>query len=1205
MGPVVLEKSPSIKHKTIQEKPETEDIKDPLFFNYETALNLSKKYFNDDELAAKVFLDKYALRDKEGNILEPTPVEMFNRITSELARIEAKKFKTPLTYDKIYNYLDGFKKIIPQGSPLYGIGNPYQFITLSNCYVTECPMDSYASICRTDEQMAQISKRRGGVGTDLSALRPSGTSTSNAARTSTGILSFMERYSNTIREVGQSGRRGALMLSVSVHHPQVVDFATVKRDRQKVTGANISVKLTDEFLTAVKENKEYEQRWPVDSKKPEISKMVNAREVWHTIIENAHYMAEPGLLFWDNIIRESPADCYGEFGYKTESTNPCITKDTWILTKDGNRQVEDMIGTQFEAIVDGFSYSSDKRGFYYTGYKEVYEISTDRGNSIKCTSNHPMKVSVRDGRERYNLWVETKDLKVGDEIVLSNNKNFTWEGEGSFEEGWLVGSLLGDGVFSENTAKLSYWGKNKEEMKQIAVDRVVSAGLSHRSDLGSQKAEDRYSERRHDRVDFKSTAIAELANRHGVSSTKDVDINMLKHISSDYCIGFIQGWMDADGTVIKEDGKQSFAVRLSNTNLENLKIAQLILLSLGISSTLYPYRKEEGYRTLPDGKGGYKEYSCKANHEIHISKDNLIRYAELIGFSEEPKREKLNSIISNYKRGPYKDRFTTKVVDVKSVGKEDVYDCTIPEISQFSANGMLVHNCSELPLSILDSCRLLLLNLFTYVREPYTRKAYFDYEAFNKDTVIAQRLMDDIVDLELECIDKIIDKVDSDPEPDYIKRTEKETWVKIREACVNGRRTGTGITALGDTLAALGIKYGSEKSIEITGEIYKSLKLACYRSSVEMAKELGPFPCWDHDLEKKNPFLLRIKEEDRELWDDMKKFGRRNMALLTTAPAGTVSIEAQTTSGIEPAIFVSGKRRKKINPNDENARTDFIDQSGDHWQEFTIYHHKVKDWMEITGHDDVEKSPWWGACAEDINWRNRVKLQAAAQKHVDHSISSTVNLPEDVSVEEVAKIYETAWEQGLKGITVYRKGCRTGVLVDDENKITYSDAPKRPKTLTCEIHHTSVKGEEYFVIVGLLNGKQPYEIFAGKNGHILKRGYVDGYVTKIKRGKYQVQLKNGTVFDDINEYINEDQEALTRTWSMSMRHGIPPQFIVHQLEKTKGPMTSFCKAVGRILKKYIEEGTKIHGEDCLECGANLIRSEGCAKCVSCGWSKCA
>jgi ribonucleoside-diphosphate reductase alpha chain len=616
-------------------------------YSYEEALKTSMEYFQGSELSAKVFVDKYALRDKENNLLESNPDQMHRRLAKEFARIEATKFKNPYTEDFIYNLFKNYSVIIPQGSPIMGIGNPYSYVTLSNCYVLTTPEDSYNSILMTDRELVNISKRRGGVGINLSKLRPAGSSTNNAARTSTGIESWMERYSNSIREVAQNGRRGALMLTLSVHHPDIETFITIKNDKTKVTGANISVMLTDEFLNAVKKNEEFELRFPVDSSTPTVSKKVNAKKIWDLIIKNAHAMAEPGLLFWDNIIKESPADCYKEQGFETKATNPC----------------------------------------------------------------------------------------------------------------------------------------------------------------------------------------------------------------------------------------------------------------------------------------------------------------------------------------------------------------------------------SEIPLSELDSCRLMAINLFSCVINPFEKDAKYDYKLLYLYSQIAQRLMDDLIDLELECIDKILKKIKNDPESETIKREEYDLWYNIRQNCVIGRRTGLGPTVLGDTLAALGIKYGSNESIGIVEEIYKTLKFGAYQSSVDIAKELGPFICWDKDLEKDNLFLNRFKEETKllteqkssrdyidalnghEIWSDMRKYGRRNIALLTTAPTGTISTQASikvgdklyfnTTAGIEPLFKTHYTRRKKGNPGDKNFKSDFVDQKGDHWQEFEVYHSGVQAWMDITGKDKIDKTcPYFNCTAEEINWVQRVKLQAAAQKHIDHAISS-------------------------------------------------------------------------------------------------------------------------------------------------------------------------------------------------------------------------
>lgn len=881
------------------------------------------EYFEGNTLAADAFVNKYALRDGDGNYLEKTPDDMHWRMANEFARIEKDKFKTPLTAAQIYEYFKDFKRIIPQGSPMYGIGNPYQYISVANCFVVPPPFDSYAGICQTDQQIVQICKRRGGVGWDLSNLRPSNSPVQNAARTSTGMLTFAERFSNSIREVAQNGRRGASMQSLSVHHPEILGFAKIKRDKKLVTGSNISIRLSDEFLKAVEDNAEYQLRWPVDSKKPTISSMISARKVWSEITSNAHFMGEPGLLFWDTIIRESVADCYAKFGFGSTSTNPCS------------------------------------------------------------------------------------------EIILAN----------------------------------------------------------------------------------------------------------------------------------------------------------------------------------------------------------------------------------------------------------------------------------------YDSCRLLLLNLWTYVNDPFTANAKFDHVRFHADAVIAQRLMDDLVDIEAECIRRIIGKINADPEPTDVKRIELELWQSVLQVCLDGRRTGTGVTALGDTLAALNLKYDSDESIKVTAETYKTLKLASYRSSVDMAKEIGAFKVWDHNLEKDNPFLLRLKAEAPDIWEDMKKYGRRNIALLTTAPAGSVSILAQTTSGIEPEFKLSYTRRRKVSvdldpydfPSDnpivnpqtveevakafvalgasiserpkydfdfvafraaakeKGVQIDFVDPKGDFWQEYLVEADRppIRLWKKVTGKTNLAESPWFGACANDLDWKQRVKLQAAAQQHVCHAISSTLNLPADVAVEKVAEIYETAWKMGVKGVTVYRDGCRTGVMLDkpeegcldcDEaskdlvtslgsgadriKEIVHTTAPRRPKHLPCDIHRSRVEGKDWLFLVGLLNG-MPYEVWGGhsKNFEIPKK-YKTGWITKDgveeKRTMYDLCIGSiddedeRIVFRNIGKLLDKyDKGPFTRVISWGLRHGAPIRFLCETVVKDdESDLHSFSRVLARIMKKYIADGEKAGGA-CPSCsGTDIVYRNGCPACMTCQWTTC-
>lgn len=823
--------------------------------DYKEALLRSTEYFSGQELPAKVFVDKYALRDNEGSILEATPDDTHRRLAKEFARIEKSKFADPMSEEEIFQLFYKFKTLIPQGSPISAIGNNYQFLSTSNCFVIDSPKDSYGGICHTDQELVQLSKRRGGIGIDLSNLRPTGSPTLNSSRTSTGVKSWMERYSNSIREVGQGGRRGALMLTLSIHHPDILTFITAKDNDKDVTGANISVRVTDEFLKAVENDEEYELRFPIDDPNTTFKIKKSAKAVWEQIMSSAWARAEPGVLFWDNITSESPADCYPHF--KTISTNPC------------------------------------------------------------------------------------------GEITLSAN----------------------------------------------------------------------------------------------------------------------------------------------------------------------------------------------------------------------------------------------------------------------------------------DSCRLLAINVFSCVVNPYEENSEFDFAKLYELSQTAQRLLDDLIDLELEKIDEILNKISLDPEEDFIKELEINLWKKVRESCFRGRRTGLGITGLGDVIASVGLRYGSEKSIIFVNNLYKTLKFGSYRASVEIAKELGAFPDWNWDKEKSNPFLLRFKKEYLDLYEDefnctkpicgnglykdMAKYGRRNIANLTTAPTGTISILASIfvkdkyyhniSSGIEPVWNISLTRRKKGNPGDTNFRSDFVDQLGDHWMEFTVYHSPLQAWMDVNNTIDESNNPYIGSTSPEIDWVQRVKLQATAQKHVDHSISSTVNLPNYVTKEEVSEIYNTAWKSGCKGITIYRDGCRTGVLIKKEEKketIVRTNSVKRPKNLNCDIYHISVKKEKFTVIVGLFEDS-PYEVFCVK-------GFIEndkkGELSKQSKGKYVLITKDSEL--ELSNLLDDDaQNALMRMISAALRHGADIKFVVEQLQKTHGDMTSMTKSIARALKKYIGDG-ETSSEICIECSGKLIYQEGCLKCESCGYAKC-
>ena len=848
----------------VQEKPVV-----PQTYTQEQAYEASLKYFKGDDLAARVWVNKYALKDSEGNIYELTPDDMHRRIAKEIARVE-KKYPNSMNEDEVFDLIKNFKYIVPQGSPMAGIGNPYQVGSLSNCFVigNDGVSDSYGGIMKIDQEQVQLMKRRGGVGHDLSHIRPKGSAVKNSALTSTGIVPFMERYSNSTREVAQDGRRGALMLSVSINHPDAEDFIDAKMEQGKVTGANVSVRIDDEFMKAVKNNTDYTQKYPVFSQNPKFSKDIQAEKLWKKIVHNAWKSAEPGILFWDTVINESVPDCYDDLGYKTVSTNPC----------------------------------------------------------------------------------------------------------------------------------------------------------------------------------------------------------------------------------------------------------------------------------------------------------------------------------------------------------------------------------GEIPLCPYDSCRLLAINLFSYVEEPFTDKAHFNYELFKKHIGAAQRIMDDIIDLELEKIDNILAKIEADPENEEVKAVEKNLWLNIRKKAFEGRRTGIGITAEGDMLAGLGIKYGSKEGIDFSVDIHKNIALAAYRASVDTAKERGAFSIFDSEREKDNPFILRLKDADEKLYYDMLEYGRRNIALLTIAPTGTTSLMTQTTSGIEPVFLPVYKRRRKVNPNDKNSRVDFVDEVGDSWEEYVVFHHRFKEWMKANAYDTdkqysqeeldklVKLSPYYQATSNDVDWLSKVKMQGAVQKWIDHSISVTINLPNDASEELVGKLYLEAWEAGCKGVTVYRDGSRSGVLISNDEKKeedgeqTAGAFPlKRPETLTADVVRFQNNKDKWIAFIGLVDGR-PYEIFTGfaddEEGILIPRWVNEGFIIKNRnedgtsRYDFQYENKRGykTTIEGLSHKFNPEFWNYAKLISSTLRHGMSIDNVVdliNSLQLNSESINTWKNGVVRALKRYIADGTVAKKEKCTNCNSsNLIYQEGCLTCKDCGSSKC-
>ena len=847
-------------------------------YTYDEAFKASLEYFGGDELAARVWVNKYAMKDSFGHIFERSPRDMHHRIAAEIARIE-KKYNNPVSEEDVFALLDHFRYLVPAGSPMTGIGNHHQIASLSNCFVIgiDGNADSYGSIMKLDEEQVQLMKRRGGVGHDLSGIRPKGSPVKNSALTSTGIVPFMERYSNSTREVAQDGRRGALMLSIAIRHPEAEAFIDAKMTEGKITGANVSVKVDDEFMRCATEGRPYHQQFPISSNSPLVEKDIDATALWHKIVHNAWKSAEPGVLFWDTILRESIPDCYADLGFRTVSTNPC----------------------------------------------------------------------------------------------------------------------------------------------------------------------------------------------------------------------------------------------------------------------------------------------------------------------------------------------------------------------------------GEIPLCPYDSCRLLAINLYSYVDNPFTPQATFNFELFKKHVAIAQRFMDDIIDLEQEKIDAILNKVANDPQSDEVKYTERHLWEKIKHKTAQGRRTGVGITAEGDMLAALGLRYGTEEATEMAVKVQQTLALSAYASSVNMAKERGAFPVYDAKREENNPFILRIKEHDAALYDDMVKYGRRNIACLTIAPTGTTSLMTQTTSGIEPVFMPVYKRRRKVNPNDTNVHVDFVDETGDSFEEYIVYHPKFITWMKAQGLDTekrytqeeidelVARSPYNKATANDVDWLMKVRMQGAIQKWVDHSISVTVNLPNSVDEELVNRLYVEAWKSGCKGCTIYRDGSRAGVLVStqktdkkkkkqDEDLLTKGMklpevTERRPDVLECDVVRFQNNKEKWVAFVGLLDG-HPYEIFTGlqddEEGIVLPKTVTKGRIIKTvlpdgtKRYDFQFQNKRGykMTVEGLSEKFNKEYWNYAKLISGVLRYRMPIENViklVNSLQLESENINTWKVGVSRALKKYVIDGTEAKGQKCPNCGhETLVYQEGCLICKHCGASRC-
>lgn len=1122
-------------------------------YTYQEALEASKKYFEGNELSARVFVDKYALRNTEGELLELTPDDMHHRIANEIARIEKKKFKEPYSVDFIYDCLKNFERIIPQGSPMFGIGNTYQYTTISNCYVLPSPEDSYLGLMYTDTQITQISSRRGGVGWDMSNLRPKGMMVRNAAKSTTGLVSFMKRFSNTIREVCQSGRRGASLQSISVNHPEVIDFINSKRDNSEVTGSNISVKFTDEFLRAVDSNDDFELRWPVNDNVPRFSQTVKARTIWDAFIDSAWQSAEPGAMYYDTVIRNSTTYPYKKFGFEEISSNPCLPGYSLLLTENGLTTLDNIQPGMKVWSESGWTTVTAK---WSTGVKPVFKYTTSAG-SFFSTANHRV---ISGG----------KKLEVGlADSVDSISGNFQLDVKIDPQD-VMDGLVIGDGSVHDasNNLVFLYIGSKDQDYFNSEVKHLIT---KHRPGIKATAYE-----------------ITTTIKPHELPKTYNRSIPERFFLDRNKAVGFLRGLYSANGSVT--GGR----VTLKTASPLIREQVQILLSSLGISS----YFTTNKPTNVKFSNG---EYICKESYDVNITIDKA-KFLQLIGFIQQYKTDKLIQLPQKCR--PYK-KSTYDIRSVEAIGEYEVFEIVVDNDSHTVwCGGCNISNCGEQYLPKYGCCRLICLNLYSYVIDKFTSHARFDWESFKRDVALMQRFADDMVDLDIEAMLRIIKKIESDPESQAIKQIGIDLWKKIIETSINDRRTGCGLTGLGDTIAALGLRYGSDESLDFAEEMQKQFKLSAFRSSVDMAKELGPFPVYSYNLDKTSQFIERIKDEDFELYNDMMQYGRRNMTLLTIAPTGSVSCLTQTTSGIEPVFMLSYTRRKKGNPGDKDFRSDFVDQNGDHWMHFDVWHKGLDDWKKISQKDNIDDSPYSKSSAHEIDYIKRVELQARLQKHIDNSISTTINLPSDITKEKVSDIYLLAWKLGCKGMTIYRDGCRTGVLISKDDEQKTQNVFKRPKELPCDVHHIVVKGKPYFVLIGKNDDGNPYELFAGKNG-MMAKSIKSGKIIKMLRPKgYKAILEDGSEICPITMACDENEEALTRMVSMSLRHGVEIRFIVDQLGKVDGDMYSFAKALTRALKHYVKDG-EASTDRCQQCGEkSLVYSEGCRRCTQCGYSAC-
>ena len=1176
-------------------------------YNKKEVTEASLEYFNSDELSTNVFF-KYCLQDDNGNYLEKTPDDMHRRLAKEFARIEAK-YPNPMSEEKIYSYLKDFKKIVPQGSPMSGIGNNYQNVSLSNCFVIDSPADNMSKIFDTGRSLANLSKRRGGVGLDLSELRPDGSAVNNSAKTSSGAWSFADFYSNIGRMVGQNARRAAIMLTLDVLHPDIEKFIEMKHDLTKVTGANVSVRISDDFMNAVRNDADFTLCWPVNSDNPSIVKNVKAKDIWKKIVISATKTAEPGVLFWDTMVNNLPAECYSDDGFKHISTNPSLRENTLVLTDKGVFPIRYLAENDNTPTVRNIKGEWHKSKVFKSGInKQLYKITFTNGQEVYCTKEHkwPILNTTLNPYHKQSGKItkkETINLKRRDKIYFPevdsaiNNENCNY----SSEDGFVLGWMLGDGWvgYHKRNKSTQYGFVFSEEDIASGIGKIV---LSYTNRLAKTP-----STLRQDHNSACSTYQTTDKNVHSHFSKfgvhiKQKSIGIPKSVWSGndkFIKGFVDGIFSSDGHV-RVAGTFDSYVNLTSSHIILLKDIQKLLSFYGIRSNI---RTSTYMSSFPNGKTG--EYT---RNDLRIGGVFAKRFAKIFTLSNKNKQYRLSEILKFQDvtgRSKFWAGYKREYIDVKSVEAteiyEDVYDITVHDDTHtFAMECGITGNCSELILSAGDSCRLISQNLKTFAKNRFDKdKAFFDFKEWRECISIAMRLSDDLVDLELEKLTRLIKISDTDDE--------KELFQKMYNSCYNGRRTGLGTHGLADVLACLCQRYDSEEALHTINKIYENLRNVAYETSIVLAEERGAFPVFDWEKEKNNIYIKRLP---KRLRDRMAKSGRRGISLLTNAPTGSVSLLSQTSSGIEPVFKNSHIRRKKRNHSEQLQETDFVDQMGDRWQEFQVFHHNAKEWIELNADKEL---PEFFVESNSIDWKRRVDVQAVITQYIDHSISSTINLPKGTSQDIVSDLYMKAWKSGCKGLTVYVDGSRSGVLVSEkENTFNYHDATKRPDILPCNIHQVSVKGEKWTILVGLMDGK-PYEVFGGLSELIeIPKKYAAGQLIKNGRSKntsrYNLQFGDDGMIKNVTRvFDNPTYQVHTRMVSLALRHGARPSFLIEQLLKDPdNDLTSFSKVLSRVLKKYVADGTKVTSDKmCPSCeSTSLVYQEGCRMCTSCSYSAC-